>query len=219
MLSPCYVDTSEALERRIPLERAGFMLKRLSAGDVQFPESGGGTVLIENKKIYQLLEDMSTGQLVSQCRRMVDACDYPILMIEGAFQYLASGQLLGYRYTIEQLRNQLLSLQELGLYIERTADASDTVQRCLELAERYSKEQHPSIARHPSGNDGIAVLAHIPGIGTAKAKALLLSAPDGSLRTVLSRSAEQLSDAEGIGPKLARRIHEFCGKDFRDEKR
>lgn len=50
MLTPRYVDTRER-ERLSPLERAGFEPRQLLVGDVQFPEQGGGLVLVENKKV------------------------------------------------------------------------------------------------------------------------------------------------------------------------
>lgn len=214
MLSPRYVDSREAPERRVPLERAGFQPKRLLAGDVQFPEAGGGVVLIETKKVGQFLQDMADGQLVRQCQRMREESDYCLLLLEGAFQ-VVQGQLVGTPYTWNHAWDQLLSCQELGVMLERTTDAGHTVERMLHLAERYSKDTHSAqqTSRHPSGVLGVTVLCAIYGVGNVTARQLLRTF--GSLERIAVLSSADLEEVDGIGPKTAQRIRTFFATDWR----
>jgi excinuclease UvrABC nuclease subunit len=77
----------------------------------------------------------------------------------------------------------------------------------LELAEYYLKEYHASVSRHPSGDPRINALSLIHGIDVVKTKAILQVYP--KLIDVAVASVDQLTAADGIGPKLARRIWEF----------
>ena len=210
MLSPKYVDTREAPERRIPLERAGFGLRALPTGDVQFPESGGATVLLENKKVGQLLEDMATGQLVRQCQRMVETSPYSTLMVEGHWRQ-ANGVLLERRYSWEAAWNQLQTVQDLGVRVQLTTGPEHTVTRILELAEYYGKGVHESALRHPSGDKRLAALSLIFGVGTKLGRQLL--AHFGSLGAIARATPEELEAVEGIGPKVSMRVAAFWAEE------
>ena len=214
MLSPRFVDTRGHTELQVALERAGFGRKALPAGDVQFPEAGGGSVLIEYKDVYQVLEDMASGQLVKQCRRMIENAEYALLMVGGPFE-LVRGQLAG-KYTWDHLWDQLLSCQEYGVMLERCVDRAQAIQRILHLAERYAHETHSAGQhdRHPSGNPAVSVLSHVFSVGSGTAHKLL-NARDGTLLDIAQTSLDGLQEIDGIGPKTAKRLFEFWRKDFR----
>lgn len=206
MLSPRYIDTREAPERRVPLERGGFMPRALSYGDVQFPAQGGGTVLVENKKVVQLLEDMSSGQLVRQIRGLVENADWPLLLVEGPWRQ-QGGKLLDHNYSWEQAWNQMQTLQDMGCRLQLSTSPEHTVQRIFELADYYAKDFHPSALRRPAGDLRAAALSLIPGIGAKYASTLMEHF--GSLGALAQATQEQLEAVDGVGPVLARRVLNF----------
>lgn len=210
MLSPRYVDTREQ-SRIAPLERAGFEPRKLDAGDVSFPEYGGGTVGQENKRVYQLVDDMVSGQLARQAQKMIDTYKYPILSIEGHWTRDPKTDLLvgteGQRVAWGQLWNQLMSLQCYGLLIDISTSPEHTIARTLELAELFSKAYHPSLQRNLGGDVRVAVLSFIEGMGSKKSEALLESMP--TLAEVAGASEQEIRDVDGFGPVQAKRIYDF----------
>ena len=209
MLNPRYIDDREHESRRIPLERAGFLCKRLPSGDVQWPVAGSKLALLENKKLGQFLQNFASGVLTDQCQRLREGCDIPILMIEGHWRH-QGGKLLDTQYTWEQTWNQLQSLQDLGLRIQLSTDPQHTVERILSLAEYYSHGVHDSVDRVSGGSPEIAVLCRIPGVGPKRAEAILEWA--GDLRTVATSTTEALMEVPGIGYHRAVAIHNFWGR-------
>ena len=211
MLSPRYIDSREAAWRVGPLERAGFQRKQLIAGDISFPEFTGETVLIEHKTVAKLLDDMTSGVLVRQIRRMCEETRWPILLVEGRWQQ-SEGVLLNTHYTWEQAWNQLQTLQDMGVRLQLATGPEHTVQRVLELAEYYAKEYHPSAARAPAGDARIAALSLVYGIDRIKAKSLLDTL--GSLSNIANASLVNLQTAPGIGTMLAGRIRVFFSAPY-----
>lgn len=206
MLVPRYVDTREAPERLRPLERGGFTPKALATGDVQFPEAGGEPVLIENKKVGQVLEDLGTGQLMRQMRRMVEESPYATLLIEGRWAQI-DGKLLGTRWDWCAVWNELQSIQDLGVRIQFSTGPEHTVQRVFELADYYAKGIHHSAQRVLAGDRRLAVLGMVDGVGKEYGGKLLTHF--GTLRGVANATREEIEALDGFGPVRARRITEF----------
>ena len=211
MLEPRYVDSREQ-RRRTALQRCGFISRQLDTGDVAFLEYGGETVLIEHKTVKLLLDDMVSGQLTRQMRRMCDSTPFPILLIEGHWQQ-AGGSVLGTGYTWEQAWNQLQSIQDQGARIQLTTSFEHTVERILQLAEYYAQPWHPSMQRSAPGDIRIAVLSFIHGIDQAKAQALLNKY--GTLEYIAVAPERYLMDVQGIGPVLAKRIRQFFTSSYK----
>ena len=190
----------------VPLERAGFQKRQLTAGDVQFPEFTGEIVLIEHKTVAKLLDDMASGVLVRQLRRMCEETRWPILLIEGRWQQ-SEGVLLNTQYTWEGAWNQLMTLQDMGVRLQLATGPEHAVQRVLELAEYYAKDYHPSAARAPAGDLRIAALSLVHGIDRVKAGALL--GHFNNLVHIAEAAPLELEEVAGIGPVLSGRIHKF----------
>lgn len=201
-----FVDTREPESRWKPLCEAGFVRKKLDAGDVEFLTATGETVLIEHKTVALLLQDMSDGTLANQCQRVAGTANFPVLMVEGTWTQ-ANGCLMGTRYTWEQAWNQLQTLQDLGLRLQITTGPAHTIARILQLAEYYGKDAHHSLGRHPSGDPWVGTLCQISGVGTKRAKILLEWA--GSLEGVATASLEALQALPGIPQGTARQVYQF----------
>ena len=202
------VDSREAEERLAPLMSVGFRKVALAAGDVSFSEAGGRLVGIENKKVSQLLTDLASGQLMKQCERMAESFDFPILMIEGRWS-MVDGYLLGYQpWTWDQIWNYLATIQDLGVRLQITTTAAQTVERIIELWQYYRKGTHVSTHRATSGDHRIDVLTRIDGIGPERAKAILDLFP--TLRKV-ARAGLDLTEVEGVGGTTAEAVINFFG--------
>lgn len=203
------VDTREPTDITTPLVRAGWTPGALQYGDFELQDIVGEAVLIERKTVAQLLTDLQSGQLQRQCRNLVEASTFPILLIEGHWAQ-EGGYLYGEkreRFTWEQVWNQLQTLQDLGCRLQITTSLAHTVERLFELAEYYKGEFHASIARHPSGDPYIGVLSQVYGISTAKAKGVKAKFP--SLQLVANAELKELSEVSGVGQKLAKRLYDF----------
>ena len=201
------VDTREAPERLRPLIAAGFAPKALAAGDVNFPAAGGLSVLVENKKVAQLVTDLASGQLRSQCRRLIDAADFPVLCIEGRWTQV-DGYVLGQQpWTWDQVWNYLQGLQDIGIRLQLSTDPEHTVQRIISLADWYEKPEHSSHARSPSGDHRITVLLGIRGVGSVTAQAIVEALP--SIAAIATASPDTLMGIDGIGIKTAQAIHKY----------
>ena len=202
-----FVDSREPETIRQPFLRAGWIIKSLDTGDFQFADSVGEPVIIERKTISQFLTDLQSGQLQRQCRRLVEATIFPILILEGHWTQIDS-YLLNTRFTWEQAWNTLQSLQDIGCRLQLTTSLTHTIKRVFELVDYYAKDYHHSVSRHPSGDMRIATLSLIHGIDTMKAKAILRAYP--SLYYVAGATPAKLeANCASIGAKLSERIYRF----------
>jgi len=202
-----FVDSREPETIRQPFLRAGWIIKSLNTGDFQFADSVGEVVIVERKTISQLLTDLQSGQLQRQCRRLVEATIFPILILEGHWTQI-DGYLLNTRFTWDQIWNALQSLQDIGCRLQLTTSLSHTIKRIFELVDYYKKDYHHSVSRHPSGDMRIATLSLIHGVEILKAKSILTTYP--TLYDVANASASELENScAGIGAKLSERIYRF----------
>jgi len=201
-----FVDTRQPQVLITPFTRAGWILRALKYGDYEIREAGGETVLIEEKPVGKLLQDMVTGVLQKQIRGLVESCSFPILLIRGHWSQVA-GYLLDSRYTWQQAWNQLQSLQDMGCRIQLTTGTNHTIERIFELEEYYHKGIHHSAMRQASGDHRLTVLSLIPGIDEGKGKALLAVFP--TLADVATAPIDVMVECYGIGEVLAERIWNF----------
>ena len=211
MLEPRYVDSRETPARKSALQRAGFQVRQLDSGDVQFPEYGGEVVLIEHKTVSLMLQDMANGTLARQARRMVEHSRFPILLVEGAWRHV-NGTLLGSQYTWEAAWNQLQSLQDAGLRLQLSTSEEHSIQRIMDLADYYGEGYHPSVTRRPAGSPQVAALSNIFGIDVANATKLLEHFY--TLDAVATAALNDLMAVKGIGPITAGRIKAFFQTPF-----
>jgi ERCC4-type nuclease len=199
------VDTREPKNLSESFIRAGWTPEALEHGDygLQTPD---GMALVERKTSSQFLTDMQSGQLLKQCRALCESTRFPILLKEGLWIEI-DGRLLGTNFTLKQVRNQIMTIQNMGCRYEPTANIEDTITRIFELAEYYKEEIHESAIRELVGNPKLYVLRLISGVGPAKAKLLLEKY--GNLKTLTNTPELELMNMKGIGQVLGKRIFEF----------
>lgn len=192
-----------------PFVRAGWEHCKLDFGDYELMDSIGAKVLIEDKPWEKLLEDMKLGVLQRQCRGLVEACQFPILLIRGHL-FQKGEYLLNTRITWEGAWNQLQSIQDMGCRLQLVTGIDHAIQRIFELERYYAKEWHDSLLRSPAGNPQEQVLGMVEGIGPEKAKAIKQFF--GNLKTIGNADIEELIKVQGVGDALAKRIQAFFQK-------
>ncbi len=184
--------------------------KRLLEGDYLI----ANRVLVERKTLNDFSMSVRSGRLFKQAYRLKARRDIlPLVVVENFGQPshrcdLITPQGLGAQLTLalsygipvivvhgpEQL---VWLIKQIGRHVRRR----DARAHIAKLGRRRNSHAHMQ-----------NVLGQLPGVGPAKAKALL--SHFGTLRAVFSASADQLTEVEGIGPKLARKLTDLTTTDL-----
>ncbi len=211
MVSKCdtrepHSDSASIASRLVAL---GWRMEKLEYGDYWLDCSLDINPIVERKRIDNFIGDMKDGTLTRQARALCDSTPFPILIREGAVYLSQDGRKLRDwpEVSLEALRNQEMTLQNMGCRLERTNDVADTILRLQELVRYFGKETHESALRQMPGDYRLASLHLIPGIGESKGKAII--ARFQSLAQVAVASQQDLANCEGIGYKLAERIWHY----------
>lgn len=192
------------------------VVRRLGAGDIQLGNEG----LIERKGARDFIESILEGRMARQLAALSsEPFKTKVLIIEGAFD----GETLA-GFSADQLRGAMLSAwMDWGVVVLRSRDVENTAQWVGALMWRIKGQSEPlGLEYEPVQGGGsaagarrasparssealqLAALERVPGLGREKARLLL--ARFGSIHGVRGASVQALSEVEGIGPKLARRI-------------
>ena len=178
---------------------ASVELRRFEAGDYLV----GPETLVERKTVLDLHGSLCVGRFWNQIGGVRKNCRYPFLAVEG--KSLDAGPV-----GRSAIRGVCLSTLRLGVRLLRTEDASDTALWLYHLSvqsQRDGRRDRPVYAQQrQSAEVPEAMLAAVPGISVASARALL--ARFGSVAGVVAASPEALEEVPGIGPKRALRLAE-----------
>jgi len=172
-------------------------LAQLAAGDYDL----GAGVLVERKTVADLHLTLERGRLWDQIGRLRRAARLPYLLIEG-------GNLDAGTIRPAALRGVCLAVNGQGVALLRTSDATDTVLWLRLLAQRVNGaplgRDRPSYAQRLKSPPELvreAMLAAVPGISVAGARALLERF--GSVSAVFAADEHDWLDVPGIGPTRA----------------
>lgn len=195
-------------------------VRRLAVGDILV----GERVVIERKAAADFVASLLDGRLERQLDALLSAKGRPALVvIEGDFNPTTlAGMAAG------AVRQAILSIElDRRVPVLRSRGVEDTARWVVALAEREEFNLSPLAATfcheargglgHPAGHRGarrrgvadpqqvqIAALRRVPGIGAARAAALI--GHFGSLQALISADLGDLATVAGIGPGLARAI-------------
>ena len=216
------VDTRQAKEMIKPFVRAGWVPRALKCGDYQFGDSSGNLVLIEDKPVGKLIDDIQSGVLDRQCLNLVAAAPFPILLIRGPWIRDAGDNIVGTRGKMawQAVWDRLESYQRIGpgrLSLQLATSTAHAIQRIFDLEEKYQDCNFSTLMTKTPGNPYVQTLRKIQGIGLEKALVIERAFP--TLALLANARPSQIETTVGVGKMLSRRIHEFChrrynGKDY-----
>jgi ERCC4-type nuclease len=175
----------------------------LPAGDY----AAGADTLVERKRVLDLHAAVLKGRLWPQLGKLRAACAFPYLLVEGTdidrgplhHNAVRGACLAAIDQGIALLRTGYQ--RESALWIHRLAVRCQVTERA---AERPADAQQP---RPTPGTDAAeALLAAVPGISTASARALLERF--GSVAAVVAADPTDWLSVPGIGPERARALQE-----------
>jgi DNA excision repair protein ERCC-4 len=178
---------------------ASIKIERLKAGDYRVGEN----TILERKSVADLHGSVIDGRFWAQVGALRESSRYPFLLVEG--QNIDIGGV-----EPAAIRGICLATIRLGIRLLRSTDACDSALWIFRLAaqthgrqrrDRPVYEQQPKLASTPTAE---AMLAAIPGISRASARALLERFGDPI--TVLTASPQALTDVPGIGRQRASAI-------------
>jgi len=181
--SKLWIDTREpdSIKHGLPVELGmKATIEELSCGDIRLIEHGR-VMLIERKTALDLLGSIGDGRLVDQCARMAEECTLPVVLCHGDIKCAKDGSVVAdgraTRWNYWSLQMQILSIQAGGImYLQvRKGDLADAIKA---LQEWLRKDSHLRVARRDPlpflvSRRDLEVLASLPGIGAAKAPAIL----------------------------------------------
>lgn len=184
-------------------------LQQLERGDYQI----GERVIIEYKRVPDFVNSIIDGRLLHQLRALRTA-RRPLLIIEGeedlySIRKVHPNAILGMLATITINYN-------IPVLFTRTADETAALLQSIARREGGPTERQPGRVEKPllPGEQQRYVIASLPGIGPAHARALLTHFT--TIKALANATREELEAVEGIGKKRAATLHDFFNKEYRE---
>lgn len=212
-----YVDTREqasSIVLRLKETGALIQVKQLEVGDYVLSDD----IVVERKTVEDFLGSVIDGRLFNQLTTMSSNYSAPLIILEGNPQ-----ELFTTRNIHENAIRGILASIALNYHIPilYAADEEETVKYLYQIAKREQLGKDNEI-RLRVGRKGLTaqaqqqfVLEGFPMVGPGLAKALLKKF--GSIRTIVNATQKELQEAEKMGPKKAKKIHEVLNTYYKEE--
>ena len=206
-----YVDPRERGMAKL-LEARGMevTLRNLDVGDYVVSDR----VAIERKTASDFVASIIDPErnLFRQIGDLSRSYDRPILILEGRDLYTR-------QVNPNSIRGALVTVAvEYGVPIIPTEDQDETASVIALLANREQKEGHePKLHGHKTARtlkeQQEYLISAIPSVGPRVARNLLKHF--GSIERIMTASQEELQEVEMVGPKIAERIRELVGGEYK----
>ncbi|MDQ1278901.1 MAG: excision repair protein [Thermoproteota archaeon] len=215
-----YIDSREAANRTgkkiVELLNelgADVITRKLDFGDYLIGEN----VAVERKTVFDLVGTLTQRFLFDQIYKMKEAYPASIVLLEGYMGVLRRFR----RISPESLNGALFAIAQSSIPIVPTIDYKDTATFLVVAAKQLLKnEKGRMVIRHrvkakKLGDLQLFAVAGLPHVGPALAENLLkhFKTP----RRVFTASEEELTQADGIGPQIAKDIIEVLDTPFKVE--
>ncbi|MFQ6095132.1 MAG: ERCC4 domain-containing protein [Candidatus Bathyarchaeia archaeon] len=187
------------------LRKLGLMVdyRMLDVGDYVLPECA-----VERKEVNDFVKSLYSGRIFDQAFRLQEACNRPVLIVEGKVAPLLSVKMKPQAYW-----GALTTLSfKYGLRIFFTSDVDQTAALIYALAKRrrVSGLRRPLIIKKPKVDDvgrlQLTIVSMLPGVGPRIADRMLRGFK--SVRNVFSATIADLSRVKGLGRAKAEKIAE-----------
>ncbi len=190
-------------------DTVGLEITRLEYGDYAI----GDRMLVERKTARDFVDTLVERDLLGQIKQMADACEHPVLIIEGSDLYAQRN------IAPNAIRGALATISvQFGVSVFMVSGPEETAEMLYVLMNRELGEPsgRPSLHHHKSYRSEREQLEYIlssfPGIGPHQARSLLEHF--GSLSAVVSASEQELREVEGIGQKISGVVSTLSHKKY-----
>jgi Fanconi anemia group M protein len=206
-----FVDSRERDMAKL-LEAQGLMVtvRNLEVGDYVVSDR----VAVERKTAQDFVSSIIDPKrnLFRQVADLARTYDRPVLILEGRDLYTT-------QMSASSIQGALASVAvDYGVPIIPTEDQNETAKVIALLVRRESeKGREPKVHGHKTARtlkeQQEYLVSAIPSIGSTVAKNLLKHF--GTVERVMTASAEELQEASLVGPKIAQRIRELVGGEYK----
>jgi len=171
-------------------------------------------VAVERKTAQDFVSSIIDPQrnLFRQIADLVRTYDRPVLILEGKDLYTT-------QMNAASIRGAMISVAvDYGVPIIPTEDQEETARVIAQMARREMREgREPKVHGHKTARtlkeQQEYMISAISSVGPAVARNLLRHF--GSVEKVMTASSEQLQEVELVGPKIAQRIRELVGVEYK----
>jgi ERCC4-type nuclease len=219
------ISPSEPMVLRQALEATNSPLCEEKGADILAPTRKGLLGIQRKEAPSDFLASLEDGRLARELPLLHLGADFPILLLEGTFNYDAGGRLSidgrPTRYNRSGIKNLLRSVfYTHGIVVERSENLSDTPNVVRELVD-YLSHDHTSLLNRPklqvvwgkptSDQQHCYFYQGMPGVGVVLAQSLTSVFPTPA--DLVKASLEDLKALPQIGKQRAGRIHAFLHDD------
>ncbi|MCK9586924.1 MAG: DEAD/DEAH box helicase [Methanothrix soehngenii] len=206
-----YVDPRErGMAKLLEGRGAEVTLKNLEVGDYVVSDR----VAIERKTAQDFVASIIDPErnLFRQVADLARSYERPVLILEGRDLYSR-------QVSASSIQGALASVAvDYGVPIIPTEDQEDTASVITMLAARERREGHePKLHGHKTARtlkeQQEYLISAIPSVGPSVARKLLRHF--GSIEKVIAASKEELQEVDMVGPKIAERIRELVGVEYK----
>jgi Fanconi anemia group M protein len=171
-------------------------------------------VAVERKNAQDFVSSIIDPQrnLFRQIADLVRTYERPVLILEGRDLYTT-------QMNAASIRGAMISVAvDYGLAIIPTEDQEETAEVIAQMAQRENREgREPKVHGHKTARtlkeQQEYLVSAISSVGPAVARNLLKHF--GSVEKIMTASSEQLQEVELVGPKIAQRIRELVGGEYK----
>ncbi|MCX6672896.1 MAG: DEAD/DEAH box helicase [Methanothrix sp.] len=211
MPAKIFVDSREREMAKL-LESLGLLVtvKNLEVGDYVVSDR----VAVERKTAHDFVASIIDPErnLFRQIADLARTYDRPVLILEGRDLYTT-------QMNAGSIRGAMVSVAvDYGVPIIPTEDKNETAAVIVLLVHREMREGHePKVHGHKTARtlkeQQEYLISAIPSVGPAVAKNMLKHF--GSIEKIMIASSELLQVVDKVGPKIAQRIRELVGGDYK----
>jgi len=171
-------------------------------------------VAVERKTAHDFVASIIDPErnLFRQIADLARTYDRPVLILEGRDLYTT-------QMNAGSIRGAMISVAvDYGVPIIPTEDRDETAAVIVLLVQREMREGHePKVHGHKTARtlkeQQEYLISAIPSVGPAVAKNMLKHF--GSIEKIMTASLEELQEVELVGPKIAQRIRELVGGEYK----
>jgi Fanconi anemia group M protein len=205
-------ESRSTVARRLDQKGVLIATKQLDVGDYILSSRLG----VERKSVDDFLASLCDGKLFQQIKYLRDAYSRPLLVLEG------EGLLTKRNISSQAIYGCLSSiLVDYGIPIISTKDEAETADVLYVMAKREQRSKEKTVSLrgekhlHTMTMQQQYLIEGLPHISSVLATRLLRHF--GSIYALMNATEKDLCEVQGIGPSIARDIHQVLHSEFAEE--